>query len=61
MYGAGSAIYLVGSWFLVPDLKGLTMEEVDWIYREGVQIWKIRALAGKRVGGVRKGGLKESK
>ncbi len=39
----------------MPDLKGLTIEEVDYIYREGVKIWKIKELMGKRVGGVQEG------
>jgi hypothetical protein len=42
VYGAGSLVFIVGSYFLVPDLRGFAIEEVDWMYENKVPVWKFR-------------------
>lgn len=38
----GSIILLVGSYFLVPDLHGLSTDEVDWLYVNKVPVRHFR-------------------
>ncbi|KAH6676746.1 general substrate transporter [Halenospora varia] len=42
VYGAGSLIFVIVSFILVPDLRGLAIEEVDWLYENKVPVWKFK-------------------
>jgi hypothetical protein len=33
-----SMLVLIGSWFLVPDLHGLSTNEVDWLYAQKTSV-----------------------
>jgi hypothetical protein len=42
VYGGGSLLFLVVSYVLVPDLRGLAIEEVDWLYENKIAVWKFQ-------------------
>ncbi|KAF8854053.1 hypothetical protein BDZ45DRAFT_706740 [Acephala macrosclerotiorum] len=52
VYGGGSLLFLIFSFFLVPDLRGFSTEEVDWSYENKVPVWKIQENAAKAKEGV---------
>lgn len=63
VYGGGSILFLVGSFYLVPDLRGFAVEEVDWLYENKISILKFRDYAdGKANEAVmaREKGMKEN-
>jgi hypothetical protein len=47
VYGGGSLLFFVVSCLLVPDLRGLSTEEVDWIYEQKIPVWKIQEHVGR--------------
>jgi len=47
VYGGGSLLFFVVSCLLVPDLSGLSTEEVDWIYEQKIPVWKIQEHVGR--------------
>ncbi|TVY81732.1 Maltose permease MAL61 [Lachnellula suecica] len=38
VYGGGSLLFLLVSYILVPDLRGLATEEVDWLYQKKIAV-----------------------
>lgn len=42
VYGGGSLLFFVVSYWLVPDLRGFSTEEVDWVYENKIPVMKIR-------------------
>ncbi|CZR69445.1 related to MFS sugar permease [Phialocephala subalpina] len=52
VYGGGSLLFFIFSFFLVPDLRGFSTEEVDWLYENRVPIWKIQENAARAREGV---------
>lgn len=42
VYGAGSLVFVIVSFMLVPDLRGLAIGEVDWLYENKVPVWKFK-------------------
>ncbi|RDW69283.1 MFS general substrate transporter-53 [Coleophoma cylindrospora] len=45
VYGGGSLLFVLGSFFLVPDLRGFAVEEVDWLYENKISVLKFRDYA----------------
>ncbi|KAL3427197.1 maltose permease MAL61 [Phlyctema vagabunda] len=48
VYGGGSFLFLVVSYFLVPELKGFAVEEIDWLYENGIPVRKFQDYADGR-------------
>jgi hypothetical protein len=42
VYGGGSLLFFVISYWLIPDLRGLSTEEVDWMYENKIPVQNIR-------------------
>lgn len=47
MYGGGSLLIFLASYWLVPDLRGFATEEVDWLYENKIPVRKIQDYQGK--------------
>jgi len=47
VYGGGSLLFFVVSYLLVPDLRGFSTEEVDWLYENKIPVRNIREYEGK--------------
>lgn len=52
VYGAGSLLFFVVSYFLVPDLRGFSTEEIDWLYDQKIPAFKFQEYVGKAKEGV---------
>ncbi|KAF1926886.1 general substrate transporter [Didymella exigua CBS 183.55] len=48
VFMGSSVLLLIGSWFLVPDLKGFTTEEVDWLYKQKISVRHFQQYADGR-------------
>ncbi|KUJ16635.1 MFS general substrate transporter [Mollisia scopiformis] len=42
VYGGGSLLFFIFSFLLVPDLRGFSTEEIDWLYENKVPSWRIQ-------------------
>src|ERR1700712_5656178 len=42
VYGGGPLLFLIVSYFLVPDLRGFSTEEIDWLYENKIPAWKLQ-------------------
>lgn len=45
VFMSSSVLLLIGSFFLVPNLKGFTTDEVDWLYPQGIPPRKFQEYA----------------
>jgi hypothetical protein len=45
VFMGSSVLLLIGSWFLVPDLHGLTTDEADWLYMQKIPVRLFREHA----------------
>jgi hypothetical protein len=52
IYGGGSLLFFIVSYLMVPDLRGFSTEEVDWLYEQKIPVWKIQENVGKAKEGV---------
>jgi MFS family permease len=52
VYGGGSLLFFIFSYFLVPDLRGFSTEEIDWIYENKIPVFKIQENAQRAKEGV---------
>lgn len=52
VYGGVSLLFLIFSFFLVPDLRGFPTEEVDWLYENKMPVWKIQENVARAKEGV---------
>ncbi len=52
VYGGGSLLFFIVSFFLIPDLRGLSTEEVDWMYENKIPAWKLQKHVGQAKEGV---------
>lgn len=35
------------SYLVLPDLRGFSTEEIDWLYEEKISVWKIQEYVGR--------------
>lgn len=47
VYGGGSLLFFAVSYLVVPDLRGFSTEEIDWLYEEKIPVWKIQEYVGR--------------
>lgn len=44
IWGAGSILTAIWSFFIVPETKGLTLEQMDYLYAEGTPTRKFKGF-----------------
>jgi hypothetical protein len=46
VFAAASLLLLIGTWFLVPETKGMTTEEIDRCYNEKIPVGQFQKYSG---------------
>lgn len=47
VYGGGSLLFFIVSFFLIPDLRGFATEEIDWLYKNKISVRRMRGHVQK--------------